>query len=51
MGEISLVGDSIKKTPFSAAPMFWPEKPVENAMIHLLISDYIANALLYHAFS
>ncbi|EJW87020.1 LBP/BPI/CETP family domain-containing protein [Wuchereria bancrofti] len=31
--------------------MFWPKKPLQNAMIHLLISDYIANALLYHAFS
>ncbi|VDN81587.1 unnamed protein product [Brugia pahangi] len=52
MGEISLIiGQNIKKTPFSAAPMFWPKKPLQNAMIHLLISDYIANALLYHAFS
>ncbi|VBB33059.1 unnamed protein product [Acanthocheilonema viteae] len=51
MGEISLVGGITKKTPFSAAPMFWPKKPEQNAMIHLLISDYIANALLYHAFS
>ncbi|VDK81960.1 unnamed protein product [Litomosoides sigmodontis] len=51
MGEISLVGDITKKTPFTAAPMFWPKKSKKNAMIHLLISDYIANALLYHAFS
>ncbi|EFO28017.2 LBP/BPI/CETP family domain-containing protein [Loa loa] len=52
IGEISLIGDSIKKTPFSAAPMFWPKEPsLQDAMIHLLISDYIANALLYHAFS
>ncbi|CAG9535223.1 unnamed protein product [Cercopithifilaria johnstoni] len=51
VGEISLMGDTTKKTPFSAAPMFWPKKSTESAMIHLLISDYIANALLYHAFS
>ncbi|MCP9265592.1 LBP/BPI/CETP family domain-containing protein [Dirofilaria immitis] len=43
--------DTMKKTPFNAAPMFWPNKPVQDEMIQILLSDYIANALLYHAFS
>ncbi|VDO49847.1 unnamed protein product [Onchocerca flexuosa] len=51
LGEISAIGDSTKKTPFSAAPMFWPKKTVQDEMIQILLSDYIANALLYQAFS
>lgn len=51
MGEISITGANKNKTPFDVPPMAWKAKPVSNAMIHLLASDYIANALLYHAFS
>ncbi|VDK81287.1 unnamed protein product [Onchocerca ochengi] len=51
LGEISAIGHSPKKTPFNAAPMFWPNKVAQNEMIQILLSDYIANALLYQAFS
>ncbi|VDN01271.1 unnamed protein product [Thelazia callipaeda] len=50
MAEISITGSNTSKAPFSVPPMSWKKQPSENAMIHLLISDYIANALLYHAF-
>ncbi|VDN17093.1 unnamed protein product [Gongylonema pulchrum] len=52
LGEISIIGANKNTTPFDVPPMTWnTSSENSNAMIHLLISDYIANALLYHAFS
>lgn len=47
LGEIS----SKIKTPFGMHPLEWPSDLTDSdSMVQILISDHIANALLYHSF-
>ncbi|KHN86010.1 Lipopolysaccharide-binding protein [Toxocara canis] len=49
LGHVS-IGNQQSYTPFGVPPLRWPLTVKDNAMVDVLVSDYVPNALLYHAF-